>query len=490
MIITLPIFFPVLAGLAMIKLQISDRKARERYVFITLLSTLVFTLIAGFADNGGEFTLASFARGVDVAFKIDSVAVFFSTIFAAIWLLVGVFSMEYLKHEGEDNRFFAFYISSLGALIGVAYAANLATLYICFEAMSLLSYVLVVHSRTARAFSAGRKYIYYSLAGASLGLIGVFYFYSTGWQRAFVAGGVIPADSGVNMSFVCFVTVLAVIGFGCKAGMFPLHAWLPTAHPQAPAPASSVLSGLITKAGVIAIIRIVYFTVGADNLRGTNAQYILLTLAIITIFMGSMLAYKEKVLKKRLAYSTVSQVSYVIFGLLLLNGWGVVGALLQVLFHALAKNVLFLAAGAFIYKTGKTEVKDLYGMGQAMPKILICFSIAGLSLVGVPLTAGFVSKWYLALGALTKTGFETADVLGFVGISVIMVSALLTAGYLVTVTAKAFFAKRSDMVSEKCDPNGYMTVPVIVLTVLIVLFGVYPTPVINFVQTMAQSMIL
>ena len=160
MIITLPIFFPVLAGLAMIKLQISDRKARERYVFITLLSTLVFTLIAGFADNGGEFTVASFARGVDVAFKIDSVAVFFSTIFAAIWLLVGVFSMEYLKHEGEDNRFFTFYISSLGALIGVAYAANLATLYICFEAMSLLSYVLVVHSRTARAFSAGRKYIY------------------------------------------------------------------------------------------------------------------------------------------------------------------------------------------------------------------------------------------------------------------------------------------------------------------------------------------
>ena len=152
--------------------------------------------------------------------------------------------------------------------------------------------------------------------------------------------------------------------------------------------------------------------------------------------------------------------------------------------------MFFLAAGAFIYKTGKTEVKDLYGMGQAMPKILICFSIAGLSLVGVPLTAGFVSKWYLALGALTKTGFETADVLGFVGISVIMVSALLTAGYLVTVTAKAFFAKRSDMVSEKCDPNGYMTVPVIVLTALIVLFGVYPTPVINFVQTMAQSIVL
>ncbi|MBR5520625.1 MAG: proton-conducting membrane transporter [Oscillospiraceae bacterium] len=483
MMTLLPVFFPVLTGLYLLKTPIKDRKSREKYVFYTLLITLIFTVITNFAFNDAKITFARFAAGVELAFHIDSVAVLFSTLFAAVWTTVGVFSMEYMKHEGEENRFFAFFISSLGGLIGVAYADNLATLYLFFELMSLLSYVLVVHSRTSQSLLAGRKYIYYSLFGASLGLIAVFYFYSTGWSTSFTEGGVVPAELGSRMPAIALCTIMAVIGFGCKGGMFPLHAWLPTAHPQAPAPASSVLSGLITKAGVIAIIRVIYFTVGVAVLKGTYVQYFLLTLAIVTVFMGSMLAYKEKVLKKRLAYSTVSQVSYVIFGLMLMNEAGVTGALLQVVFHALAKNVLFLTAGAFIYKTGKTMVSDLYAMGKSMPKVLVCFTVAGLSLVGVPLTAGFVSKWYLALGAL-QTG---SGVIGFVGIATIMVSALLTGGYLVSVTAKAFFANRADEVQESFEPNNYMIVPLAVLTVLIVIFGVFPAPVISFVGKIARS---
>jgi len=481
MISLLPVFFPVLAGLYMLKAQIKDRKDREKYVLYTLLATLVFTCVTNFAFYDTQLTFAHFAAGVEISFHIDSVAALFSTLFSAVWCLVAVFSMEYMKHEGEENRFFAYFTASLGGLIGVAYADNLATLYLFFEMMSLMSYVLVVHSRTNESLLAGRKYIYYSLFGASLGLIGIFYFYSAGWNTAFTAGGVVPR--GTDPMALSVMTVLAVIGFGCKCGMFPLHAWLPAAHPQAPAPASSVLSGLITKAGVIAIIRIVYFTVGADNLRGTGAQTVLLVLSVVTIFMGSMLAYKEKLLKKRLAYSTVSQVSYVIFGLMLLNEAGVTGALLQVVFHALAKNVLFLTAGAFIYKTGKTMVSDLYAMGKAMPKTFVCFTVAGLSLVGVPLTAGFVSKWYLAMGAL-QTG---SGLMGFVGISVVMVSALLTAGYLVSVTAKVFFAKRSDEVQQSFEPNSYMLAPLAVLTAFIVIFGVFPAPVISFVSQIAQS---
>lgn len=481
MISLLPVFFPVLAGLYMLKAQIKDRKDREKYVLYTLLATLVFTCVTNFAFYDTQLTFAHFAAGVEISFHIDSVAVLFSTLFSAVWCLVAVFSMEYMKHEGEENRFFAYFTASLGGLTGVAYADNLATLYLFFEMMSLMSYVLVVHSRTNESLLAGRKYIYYSLFGASLGLIGIFYFYSAGWNTAFTAGGVVPA--GTDRTALSVMTVLAVIGFGCKCGMFPLHAWLPAAHPQAPAPASSVLSGLITKAGVIAVIRIVYFTVGRDNLRGTAAQTVLLALAVVTIFMGSMLAYKEKLLKKRLAYSTVSQVSYVIFGLMLLNEAGVTGALLQVVFHALAKNVLFLTAGAFIYKTGRTMVADLYAMGKAMPKTFVCFTVAGLSLVGVPLTAGFVSKWYLALGAL-QTG---SGLMGFVGISVVMVSALLTAGYLVSVTAKVFFAKRSDEVQQSFEPNSYMLAPLAVLTAFIVIFGVFPAPVISFVSQIAQS---
>ena len=485
MVSLFPVFFPVLAGLAMLDLKISRFKDREKYVMSVLGVNLALTLVANFLFADTHITFAKFAGGIEIAFHIDSIAVFFSTIFAFVWLLVAYFSLEYMKHEGEENRFFAFFIASLGGLTGVAYADNLVTLYLFFEAMSLLSYVLVVHSRTNESLLAGRKYIYYSLFGASLGLIGILYFYSTGWDTAFTPGGVVPMELGGRMPMLSLMVVLAVIGFGCKGGMFPLHAWLPTAHPQAPAPASSVLSGLITKAGVIAIIRVVYFTVGADVLRGTSAQYILLTLSIVTIFMGSMLAYKEKVLKKRLAYSTVSQVSYVIFGLMLLNTAGVTGALLQVAFHALAKNVLFLTAGAFIYKTGKTLVSDMYAMGKSMPKTLTCFTVAGLSLVGVPMTAGFVSKWYLAQGAL----HQGSGVIGFIGIATIMVSALLTGGYLVTVTAKAFFASREDEVSESFEPNKYMIIPLAVLTVLIVLFGIFPTPVIAVASAIAQHIV-
>ena len=478
----LPVFFPVLAGLYMLKAQIRDRKSREKYIVSTLVVTLILTLITNFGFAGTQLTFAKFAGGIEISFDIDNIAVLFSTIFASIWLLVGIFSLEYMKHEGEENRFFAYFIASLGGLTGVAYSDNLVTLYLFFEAMSLLSYVLVVHSRTNQSLLAGRKYIYYSLFGASLGLIGIFYLYTVANKPSFVAGGVLNTAVASNPG-VIICTVLAIIGIGCKGGMFPLHAWLPTAHPQAPAPASSVLSGLITKAGVIAIIRIVYFTVGADVLRGSVAQYIILSLSIVTIFMGSMLAYKEKVLKKRLAYSTVSQVSYVIFGLMLLNEAGVMGALLQVVFHALAKNVLFLCAGAFIYKTHKTLVSDITGMGKSMPKLFAFFSVAGLSLVGVPLTAGFISKWYLAQGAInTEMGL-----IGFVGICTIMVSALLTGGYLVSVTAKAFFTLRSEEVSESFEPNGYMLIPIGVLTAMIVVFGVFPQPVISFVSQIAQS---
>ena len=171
----LPVFFPVLAGLYMLKAQIRDRKSREKYIVSTLVVTLILTLITNFGFAGTQLTFAKFAGGIEISFDIDNIAVLFSTIFASIWLLVGIFSLEYMKHEGEENRFFAYFIASLGGLTGVAYSDNLVTLYLFFEAMSLLSYVLVVHSRTNQSLLAGRKYIYYSLFGASLGLIGIFY---------------------------------------------------------------------------------------------------------------------------------------------------------------------------------------------------------------------------------------------------------------------------------------------------------------------------
>ena len=277
------------------------------------------------------------------------------------------------------------------------------------------------------------------------------------------------------------VFLLMALGFGCKAGMFPLHAWLPTAHPVAPSPASAVLSGIITKGGVVAIIRVTYYLFGPDFLRGTWAQAVVMGLAILTIFMGSMLAYKEKLLKKRLAYSTVSNVSYVVFGLMLLSPAGFMGALLQVIFHAVAKNILFLCAGAIIYKTHKTFVYELKALGKEMPIVMWCFAFAALSLIGIPPTSGFVSKWYLAQGGLAF-GAE-----GFLGVAVLMVSALLTAGYLLPIVLEAFFPGKDFAYGslKKKEPNYLMTVPLVLLSVAVVCFGVMPTPLMNVIAAIS-----
>jgi len=282
------------------------------------------------------------------------------------------------------------------------------------------------------------------------------------------------------------VFFLAFIGFGCKAGMWPLHAWLPTAHPVAPAPASALLSGVITKAGVLAIIRITYFTFGMDFVYGSWVHTTLMCMTLFTVFMGSMLAFKEKLLKRRLAYSTVSQVSYVLFGLTILSATGFMGAMLHIIFHAVIKNVLFLAAGAIIYKTHKTYVYELKGIGKAMPITMWCFTIASLALVGIPPTAGVVSKWYLAMGGITSIH----PVLGTVGAGILLVSALLTGGYLITIFATAFFPGANfDYKSLKStEPNALMTVPLIILSACCVIFGMFPIPLMNFISKIAAPL--
>lgn len=229
--------------------------------------------------------------------------------------------------------------------------------------------------------------------------------------------------------------MLMLVGFGVKAGMFPMHAWLTTAHPVAPAPASAILSAVIVKAGVLAIVRVVYYIFGVSFLKETWVQTVWMVLSLLTIFMGSMLAYREPVLKKRLAYSTVSQLSYILFGLSVMNAGAVTGSLLHVLCHGFIKAALFLCAGAVIYMTGKTKVEELRGIGKEMPLLMWCYTIASLGLIGIPPTGGFISKWYLAEGALSSSmaGFN------WIGPVILLVSALLTAGYLLPVTIYGFF---------------------------------------------------
>lgn len=479
-LLLLPMILPFIFGL-IIGFQ-KEEKQRNTLVFIAMAieAGLVWYLCMG--DH--SFLLWQITDRLSLAYHTDGLAKFFACLISTIWLIAAVFSMEYMKHEHKPERFFMFYTFSLGALMSLCFSENMMTLYLSYEFMTILTAPLVIHTGTPEAVRAGLKYLGYSFFGAGLGLMGFFFLNTYCETTSFVAGGTLNmALVAGNENLMLIVFFLMALGFGCKAGMFPLHAWLPTAHPVAPSPASAVLSGIITKGGVIAIIRVTYYLFGVDFLRGTWAQTALLVLSIVTIFMGSMLAYKEKLLKRRLAYSTVSNVSYVVFGLMLMCPAGFMGALLQVVFHAVAKNILFLCAGAIIYKTHKTFVYELKGIGKEMPIVMWTFALASLSLIGIPPTSGFVSKWYLAQGGL----MPEAGVLGLVGVAILMVSALLTAGYLMSIVLNAFFPGKDFNYAalQKKEPNYLMTVPLVLLSIAVVGFGMMPAPLLDIISSIS-----
>jgi len=278
-----------------------------------------------------------------------------------------------------------------------------------------------------------------------------------------------------------------LVGFGVKAGLFPLHGWLPTAHPVAPAPASAVLSGVITKAGVLGSLRVVYYLAGADFLRGSWVQFAWMGLTLFTVFLGSMMAYREDLLKKRLAYSTVSQVSYVLFGLSTMTEMGFVGAMLHIVFHSVIKNTLFMTAGAVIHQTGKTRVSELRGIGKQMPVTMWCFIIVSAGLIGIPPTAGFVSKWYLAGGAIATE----AGAFAWMGPVVLLISAILTAGYLLSIAIKGFFpgADYDYSALEKAEPDWKMLLPLIVLAFAALGLGMFPGALIDFAGNIASAIL-
>ncbi len=484
------ILLPVLSGLLLLIFhgKLKNRRAKCACIFLVMaVSALLAVYLIGQEDY--RFTVLQLTGSLAVELQMDNLTRLFLGMTVAAWTLGGVFSFEYMKHEENEDRYFGFYLIVMGVLIALDHAGNLVTLYLFFELMTLTSLPLVLHSMSHEAVMAGLKYLFYSIAGAFAALFGIFYLYANGLNVGFQPGGCLLKLSSYtgSTSMTLAVLMLMILGFGTKAGMFPMHGWLPTAHPVAPAPASAVLSGIITKAGVLAIVRVIFYTVGADFLRGTWVQYTWMTLTLITVFMGSMMAYKEQLLKKRLAYSTVSQVSYILFGLSLLDADGLVGGLSHFVFHSVVKNGLFLAAGAIIYRTGKTRVDELKGIGKEMPITMWCFTLASITLVGIPPTSGFVSKWYLAMGALGGD----AGVYSWLGPVVLLLSALLTAGYLLPISIQAFFpGAQFDYGSlKKREPNALMTVPLILYAAAAVLLGMFPGAFIGFLQTIAAGVL-
>ena len=495
-LILLPIFLPSLAGIVLlassfyehIKYGQTDEKKRKS---VHLFSGAVLAVSAAAAlwiawRGTGSVTLFYLMEDIPVFFQVDALGSVFASFMSIVWVLVAVYSFVYMEHEGNEKRFFGVYLLVYGVLIALDFAGNLVTLYLFYELMTLTSMPMVLHNGSKASIMAALKYLFYSMCGAYLGLFGIFFLYKYCGTLSFVAAGSLNLALAAGNEGILLIAVFAMlIGFGAKAGMFPLHAWLPAAHPVAPSPASAVLSGIIVKAGVLAVIRVVYYVAGADFLRGTWVQAVWMALTLLTVFMGSLLAFREPVFKKRLAYSTVSQISYILFGLSLLTPVAVTGALLHTVFHAFIKCALFLTAGIFIFQCGKSRVEELDGIGKRMPGTLWCYTFASLALIGIPPASGFISKWYLAQGAL-KAG---VGIFGWLGPVVLLISALLTAGYLLPVTMKGFFPGHGEAVSaEKQEAKPGMLFPLAVLAAAAVLLGVFPNPLIQYVSRIAEAL--
>lgn len=480
-----PILFPLLMGLyLLIRKEMGNRKNLLILTGTVLVITAVLAILSIGLVSGREFILFYMTEALPIVFRLDEMGVLFTVLTVLIFLCAGFFSFEYMKHEEKEKRYYGYYLMTFGILLALCFAGNMVTFYLFFEMLTLFSMPLVLHSGSKEAIMAGLKYLFYSMCGAYLALFGLYFAQKYGVTQAFAGQHIGQELARGHEGILLLSAFLMIVGFSVKAGMFPLHAWLPTAHPVAPAPASAVLSAMIAKAGVLGIIRVIYYLFDPVFLAGTWVQSAFMVLTLITVFMGSLLAYREPVLKKRLAYSTVSQISYILFGLSVMNMTSVTGGLLHVICHGFIKTALFLCAGAIIYQTGKTKVEELRGIGKEMPLLMWCFTIVSLGLIGIPPTGGFISKWYLAMGALGLGEGSIRPVIAYVGISVLLISALLTAGYLLPITVQGFFPGADyqyDALTKK-EPGKFMTFPILILTVPSVLIGLFPNPITEFIR--------
>lgn len=369
--------------------------------------------------------------GLPIAFVAEPLGATFALVASGLWLVTGVYSIGYMRghHERHQTRFYAFFAVSLAATMAVAFAGNVMTLFAFYEALTLSTYPLVTHHGTPEAKRAGRVY-FGILIGTSIGLQlpAIAAIYLLAGTLDFTAGGILAGNAGPGATAILYA--LFMLGIA-KAALMPFHRWLPAAM-VAPTPVSALLHAVaVVKAGVFAVLKITVYVFGIDFLRATPGNGWLVYLAGFTIIAASTVALFQDNLKRRLAYSTISQLSYVVIGAAVLNSLSLQGASLQIATHAVAKITLFFAAGAILVAADKTCVSELDGIGRRMPWTMGAFAIASLSMIGLPPTGGFIAKWYLLQGAVDA---EQAVV-----VAVLLASTLLNAAYFLPIVYAAFF---------------------------------------------------
>jgi len=456
--------------------------ARKRNL-CALSAVMVTSILVLFINLWGpvdSLVFWGFGSRMSIAFKVDGLSRLFSAITAILWPLATVYAFDYMEHEGDEKRFFCFYTVTYGVTLAIAYSANFLTIYLFYELLTLVTLPLVIHKMNQESFAAGRKYIYYSISGAALIFICLAFIYSYGDTLDFRMGGVFSGEFIVhNKTQILQTFTIAFIGFGVKAALFPSHGWLPCAS-VAPTTVTALLHAVaVVKAGAFAIMRLTHYLFGSEILLDTWAQHTVIVLTLLTILYGSARAWYTTHFKRRLAYSTVSQLSYVLFAVALLTPEGLAAAMMYMLAHSFIKITLFFSCGAVYVMAARYDLKDMEGLGRHMPITFATFTIAALALMGLPPTAGFTAKLQLLTAAI-QSGNLTAQI----GTVVIVISMLLTAAYLFSIIKTAYFPRPrtgftyTEPVSH--DPGSNMTIPLRILAFIVIIIGFMGKPLLEW----------
>ena len=496
----IPILLPIAGGLVLLIRPVEKEMPRRIWCEAVACTTSVCVWAAALFMQPGPVTVYSFTRGFAVNFGVDGMANVFAVMISVMWPLVLLYAFEYMKGDEGRVRFFAFYIMTYGVTLGVCYSADMITMYVFIEMLTLVTIPLVSHYGGHESMFAGRKYAAYTIGGASLGFIAVVLTTMYGMDGIFRYGGSIfdTYDPGMMQ----FAFVLGFIGFGAKAAVFPLYDWLPTAS-VAPTPVTALLHAVaVVNSGVFAVMRMTYYVFGADYLRGTAAQAICLSLAIFSLLFGAAQALRERHFKRRLAFSTMSNLSYMLLAAMSMSPQGLKAGLTHMVFHGIIKICLFMCAGAFIHRTHKAYIYEINGVGRRMPFTFAAYTLCALSLTGIPPLCGFVSKWQLmtaGMDAATTAAKEaSADssvsmilpYLFYAGVTALIIAAFLCAMYSINISIRAFFpVTEKDLYkdSDVKETGPLMLIPIYVFGACNILIGLFPGPILAILTAIGEG---
>ena len=448
--IALSILLPLIGT---IMIWMSGPRPNQREVVTVITATLTFVCVLQvlppvLAGETPTLTVLQVFPGLPLEFVVEPLGMMFALIASFLWIITSFYAIGYMRGHNEPNqtRFYMCFAIAISSALAVAFSGNMLTLFVAYEVLTLSTYPLVTHNQNEEAKRAGRVYLGI-LMSTSIGLllVAILWTWSAAGTLDFTKGGILRGK--IDDGLVIVMLFLYMYGIG-KAALMPIHRWLPAAM-VAPTPVSALLHAVaVVKAGVFTVLKVIVYIFGADFLRDTGASVWLMYVAGATVLLASLVAMTKDNLKARLAYSTVSQLSYVVLAGALATSFSIVGGAMHIAMHAFGKITLFFCAGAIMVATHKTEISQMRGLGWRMPFTFSAFLLGALSVIGLPPLGGAWSKWYIALGA--------ADAEQIIFIAVLMISSLLNIAYLIPVFARGFFGPREEEQAQNTDKhNGH-----------------------------------